>query len=575
MFHKKQAGSLHHKGVWGASSPPTIPTSPLLILRPGDDTLNTLEKSADRQRRRISVREYTALQPIIEEHFRTVQNVLNELRPDIVENLSRLLTFSTVSGCSDIEDQRQFANELSQGFSFHALARQMGFTTRNHQGNVFVIEQPGGPEVIGIPLHIDVVPSGEGWTYPAFGGMVENDTIYGRGTQDNKGPIIEMLYALYALRRLGRRFRRTVRLIIASQEETGDWSDVAGYLEKEPAPDFCIVADAEFPIVSAEKGMADIAISIDWREPFEQIGNLRFFRFEGGERPNIVPNRAEITWDVVNTQSSQVAVAIRNCLEEYLRAHPETDAFPVRIDRDPETGERRMHVTFLGKSAHSSTPENGRNAIVHALGFLCNVPDLPDLLGSFAKFLYDLCKDHYGEGAGVAANHDFVGPTTISLGLISIDEHRATACINVRPTHGVRCEDLLVAIRRKVQGWALGKKIDTHTEFRGNYHEPLYIDPKEHAELIGALRDAFEHVTGDKAMLKSKGGTTFAKAFPKSVAFGPIYDKQDKDLMHQADENITVAALMRNTAIYSLALMQLALDFQSPPPIPKGLGIGP
>ena len=174
----------------------------------------------------------------LNEQFLIFEGLVLESRGEMVENLAKLLMFSTVSGSTTIEEQRLHNNEISGAFSFlSSLVRQMGLSWRNYENRICVVEQPGGHEVVGVPLHIDVVPSGEGWHYPAFGGMVENDVIYGRGAQDNKGPIIEVLYALHALKRLNLPFRRTVRLIIASQEETGNWSDVDLYLTKEPAPD--------------------------------------------------------------------------------------------------------------------------------------------------------------------------------------------------------------------------------------------------------------------------------------------------------------------------------------------------
>lgn len=169
----------------------------------------------------------------LNEQFLILERLLLETREEMAQSLSSLLQFSTVSGSNDPEEQRMFVNELTRAFSFlSSLARQMGFSWRNYENKIGVIEMAGGPEVVGVPLHVDVVPSGEGWHYPAFGGMIEDDVIYGRGAQDDKGPLIATLYALHAVKRLNLPFRRTVRLIIASQEVTGNWKDVELYLNK-------------------------------------------------------------------------------------------------------------------------------------------------------------------------------------------------------------------------------------------------------------------------------------------------------------------------------------------------------
>ncbi len=206
------------------------------------------------------------MQPQHAELFNQMDSWIQEHRERMTADLVKLIGFQTVSGASDPEGQKLFHNELSRAFLFlHGLAKEAGLTWRNFDGRLVTLELPGaGPEVIGLPLHIDVVPAGEGWRFPAFGGVIEDGTLYARGVQDDKGPIIQMLYAVWALKQLGVPLRRSIRLIVASQEETGKWDDIEMYLEKEQAPDFSIVSDADFPIVNGEKGMVDIQIEFKW-----------------------------------------------------------------------------------------------------------------------------------------------------------------------------------------------------------------------------------------------------------------------------------------------------------------------
>ena len=68
---------------------------------------------------------------------------------------------------------------------------------------------PRGESSLKTPLHfcfaghIDVVPSGEGWDFPPFEGVVNEGKIYGRGAVDMKGGVAAFLFAL---RRFGKRF---------------------------------------------------------------------------------------------------------------------------------------------------------------------------------------------------------------------------------------------------------------------------------------------------------------------------------------------------------------------------------
>ncbi len=70
--------------------------------------------------------------------------------------------------------------------------------------------------MIGILGHVDVVPEGdlESWNYPPFEGIVEDGKLYGRGTQDDKGPTISAIYAVKVLMDLNVDFNKRIRFIL-------------------------------------------------------------------------------------------------------------------------------------------------------------------------------------------------------------------------------------------------------------------------------------------------------------------------------------------------------------------------
>ena len=51
----------------------------------------------------------------------------------------------------------------------------------------------------GIIGHLDVVPVGDGWTFEPFNPVISDGKLYGRGTTDDKGPVIGALYAMKAV----------------------------------------------------------------------------------------------------------------------------------------------------------------------------------------------------------------------------------------------------------------------------------------------------------------------------------------------------------------------------------------
>ena len=94
--------------------------------------------------------------------------------------------------------------------------------------------------------HTDVVPVGDGWTVPPFGGVVRAGRIYGRGASDMKGGLAASLAALAALRGVGLGgvgLSGSVELAaLVDEEETG--KGIRSYVESAGRPYLgCITAE--------------------------------------------------------------------------------------------------------------------------------------------------------------------------------------------------------------------------------------------------------------------------------------------------------------------------------------------
>lgn len=120
----------------------------------------------------------------------------------IEEDLIGLLRIKSVMGESG--EGAPFGRETLEALEYMlALGGRYGFKTKNVDGYAGHIEWGEGDEIFGALCHLDVVPAGEGWTYPPFGATVNDGKIYARGTIDDKSPAVAVLYAAKRLKEEG------------------------------------------------------------------------------------------------------------------------------------------------------------------------------------------------------------------------------------------------------------------------------------------------------------------------------------------------------------------------------------
>ncbi|NMC57138.1 MAG: M20/M25/M40 family metallo-hydrolase, partial [Eubacteriaceae bacterium] len=101
------------------------------------------------------------------------------------------------------------------------ISEELGFAAHNLDGYAGYAEAGQGEEVVGILVHLDVVPEGLGWKYEPYGAEISENKIYGRGTSDDKAPAVVSLYALKAVADSGAAFKKRVRIIFGTNEEKG------------------------------------------------------------------------------------------------------------------------------------------------------------------------------------------------------------------------------------------------------------------------------------------------------------------------------------------------------------------
>ncbi|MCX7013467.1 MAG: hypothetical protein NTW86_13085, partial [Candidatus Sumerlaeota bacterium] len=126
--------------------------------------------------------------------------------------------------------------------------------------------------------------------------------------------------------------------------------------------------------------------------------------------------------------------------------------------------------------------------------------------------------------------------------MLSVDEGGGRALVNVRPTLGQRAMDVVAAAQRTIAESA-PEALGLSVAVEGIAYDPLYLDPAKYPEFFEALRTAYALGTGREATLEATPGTTFAKAFPNAICFGPTDEAEEDVLAHKVDERLRVEHL--------------------------------
>lgn len=67
---------------------------------------------------------------------------------------------------------------------------------------LFTVILPKRECKLAVLSHLDTVPAGEGWSYPPFKLTKAGGKLFGRGTIDDKGPSVAVLWAVKAIKEL-------------------------------------------------------------------------------------------------------------------------------------------------------------------------------------------------------------------------------------------------------------------------------------------------------------------------------------------------------------------------------------
>lgn len=418
------------------------------------------------------------------------------------------------------------------------LAEKMGFTTKNIDNYGGHIDFGEGDEVMGIIGHLDVVPEGEGWEFDPYCGDIKDGYVCGRGTLDDKGPMVAALYAVKALKDSGYEPAKKIRIVLGLDEET-NWYGMDYYAEKEKMPDFGFTPDAEFPALNGEKGIV-VSQFVKKIKKTKSKG-LELRKLSGGSAPNMVAEKARA---VVHSEVAGAYDKIR----EQVEAYREETGYKINAKG---TG-KSLEISTEGKAAHGATPEAGLNAISILMEFLGRLnfenEDVNEFVSFYNEYIgFDLC----GEKLGCGFEDEPSGKLSSNIGLIDFDGEVFTITDNLRYPVTYTDEQLYEAITPVLDKYNFGL-------VKGKAQEPIYMEPD--SPMIKTLMEVYQKNTGDTETKPLViGGGTYARAAKNVVAFGALFPG-DPDLMHQRNEKLSIDRFMLMTKIYADTIYKLTQE---------------
>ena len=393
------------------------------------------------------------------------------------------------------------------------IAGKYGLKTQNHGYRCGSAVYGGGGTEVGIITHLDVVPAGEGWSYNPYSLTIDREKgLYiGRGSGDDKGPLLMSVYALRFLWENNITLPFAVRLIFGSDEEVGS-TDLEYYKTKFSPPAFSFTPDAGYPVCVGEKGIMHLKVCLGRAD--ESLEKL-----SAGSVTNAVAGQAAAVSGGVETK-------------------------------------------VYGVTAHASMPEPGVNAIYLLAEKMLSEGSVPESNKKAFEFLKQAGSEYLGRTLGIDFADKNFGYLTCVAGVLGISGGMIHLDFDIRFPVSKTYGEVYSAAKRTIEdlGFSIVKDNSSSPIKDGYFKSP---DTKE----IKALTRACEEVLGGDCEPYTMGGGTYARSMPNAVAFGARIEGYEGILgkgrgkAHDRDEYIAIDEVKKGIEIFIKSLLYLAEGF--------------
>lgn len=467
-------------------------------------------------------------------------------RDSILAHTAALIRFRTYATGSPNRENPEFTRQKEY---LRDLARSLGLQFRDAGGYVQEIWIGEGKETFGIVCQGDVhAADTAGWTVDPWGGVIRDGRIWGRGSVDGKGPIVALMYGMKAILDSGIPVRKRIVLLIGSDGKSAN-EDLTEYLKTTPPPDTAIVVDSNYPAISAEKGWGGVWLHLR-RFPADTAAHgLVVVDLHAGYTPSLIPCRATAKIVRRGGPLSGAMGSVRAAYEEFRKRRKDAE-FSMAIAGDT------LFITAKGRSAHSSEPAKGYNALTDLLVFIDrDLRPLRNDISIMAKFVANnIGFEMNGRTLGIAHRDPFMGELTVAPVIFAVSDTTVMFVFNFRIPRGITREKIQDKFADR-----FGRFVKKHGIEMFDHRwigSPMYHDPA--SDFVRRLLAIYNGVTGEKRKAGAISRGTYAHRLPAAVVFGPSLPGGEYQ-GHKPDEHFEISTLMRNVEILTNTMVEFGL----------------
>lgn len=465
---------------------------------------------------------------MMENLHQTISAWVESHRDSYLRDVSRLVAIRSVTG--EPKEGMPFGEGPAAALEeAMRICEEHGLIVKNHEGYVMTADVSGEKTALDILAHLDVVGEGEGWNTDPYEATEIDGCLYGRGTDDDKGPAVAAIYAMQCARELFP-LQSNVRLILGTDEESGS-KDIEYYYGKENSAPYTFSPDASFPVYNTEKGGLVGNFQKKWQA---ETALPRVAWFEGGYRINVLPSDARaLVLGLSRAEAEPIAQKIAAELGGTLSVH------------EAEGG---VMLAFRGVSAHASTPEEGLNGITALIRILLALPlaenESRNALNALSRLMPHGESD--GKSVGIAMQDAESGALTLAFSLLSMNEKGVHGAFDSRVPICATEENCRVRAKKAFEACGFSFK----GKQRPPHHTPAEIG------FVQSMLNRYEEFSGRTGECLAMGGGTYVHEIEGGVAFGAGMPDFVSNL-HSANERMNIADMLTAIKIFAAVIYDL------------------